>query len=365
MVDLAADGGEPSRAGGGASVPAWRRGQLGPAVVRSGGHGRDAAGVHGAERVVVVGGPVDGVRAGCLEQHQRESVFPLDIGFAARVLALCALPRRDPGDLRRYKRVNGPYRLVVVAMGDQGLPWGSIPRLALAWLCTNVVRKRSRVVELGSSFERFFTALGYPLRMGGRNHRNVKTHVERLFSAAFYMDVEKWAGADRWERNVEIWPVSKRVRLWTSRRGRTAGGWTVASVELSEPLYEAIIERPFPINLNAIKALRKSPLAIDLYLWLTFRMKGSSASSAPELGAAVQAVLGDRGACRSGGARLRQADAEAADSRRGRVAGGPDQVSARRSVADAVGASGRPTTCQESGWGAVSFPQKACGKRKF
>ena len=163
---------------------------------------------------------------------------------------------------------------MVVALGDHGLPWGSIPRLALAWLCTNVVRRRSRVVELGSSFEQFFTALGYPLRMGGRNHRNIKTHVERLFSAAFYMDVEKWAGEDKWERNVEIWPVSKRLRLWRSRRGRTADGWTVASIELSEPLYEAIIERPFPINLNAIKALRKSPLAIDLYLWLTFRMKG-------------------------------------------------------------------------------------------
>ena len=170
--------------------------------------------------------------------------------------------------------MNGPYRLVVVALGDQGLPWGSIPRLALAWLCTTVVRKRCRVVELGSSFEQFFTELGYPFRMGGRNHRNIKTHVERLFSAAFYMDVEKWAGEDKWERNVEIWPVSKRVRLWTSRRGRTAGRWTVGSIELSEPLYEAIIERPFPINLNAVKALRKSPLAIDLYLWLTFRMKG-------------------------------------------------------------------------------------------
>ena len=196
------------------------------------------------------------------------------MGFAARVLALCALPRRDPGDLGRYKRVNGPYRLVVVALGDQGLPWGSIPRLALAWLCTNVVRKRSRVVELGASFEQFFVELGYPLRMGGRNHRNIKTHVERLFSAAFYMDVDKWAGEDAWERNVEIWPVSRRVRLWTSRRGRKTGNWTVASIEVSEPLYEAIIERPFPINLNAIKALRKSPLAIDLYLWLTFRMKG-------------------------------------------------------------------------------------------
>ena len=190
------------------------------------------------------------------------------------MLALCALPRRDPGDLRRYKRVNGPYRLVVVALGDQGLPWGSVPRLALAWLCTNVVRKRSRVVELGSSFEQFFTEIGYPIRTGGQRHRYIKTHVERLFSAAFYLDVEKWAGEDKWERNVEVWPVSRRVRLWSSGRGRAAGGWTVASVEVSEPLYEAIIERPFPVNLNALKALRKSPLAIDLYLWLTFRMKG-------------------------------------------------------------------------------------------
>ena len=215
----------------------------------------------------------DDDRAGHLEHHV-DGVFPFDVGFAARVLALCALPRRDPGGLRRYKRVNGPYRLVVVALGDQGLPWGSIPRLVLAWLCTNVVRKRSRVIELGSSFEQFFVELGYPLRAGGHRHRDIKTHVKRLFEAAFYMDVDKWAGGEDWERTVEIWPVSRRVRMWTTRRGRVAGDWTVASIEVSEPLYEAMIERPFPINLNALKALRKSSLAMDLYLWLTFRMKG-------------------------------------------------------------------------------------------
>ena len=32
-----------------------------------------------------------------------------DLGFMARLLALCSLPRTNPGDRLQYKRVNGPY----------------------------------------------------------------------------------------------------------------------------------------------------------------------------------------------------------------------------------------------------------------
>ena len=35
-----------------------------------------------------------------------------DRGFMARMMALCSLPRTNPGDRIRYKRVNGPYTLV-------------------------------------------------------------------------------------------------------------------------------------------------------------------------------------------------------------------------------------------------------------
>ena len=34
-----------------------------------------------------------------------------DIGFMARLLALCSLPRTNPGDRLQFKRVNGPYTL--------------------------------------------------------------------------------------------------------------------------------------------------------------------------------------------------------------------------------------------------------------
>ena len=32
-----------------------------------------------------------------------------DRGFMARTMALCSLPRSNPGNRKEYKRVNGPY----------------------------------------------------------------------------------------------------------------------------------------------------------------------------------------------------------------------------------------------------------------
>ena len=34
-----------------------------------------------------------------------------DLGFMARLLALCSLPRTNPGTRKEYKRVNGPFTL--------------------------------------------------------------------------------------------------------------------------------------------------------------------------------------------------------------------------------------------------------------
>ena len=47
-----------------------------------------------------------------------------DLGFMARMLALCSLPRTNPGNRHQYKRANGPYKLVMVAGADNKLPYG-------------------------------------------------------------------------------------------------------------------------------------------------------------------------------------------------------------------------------------------------
>ena len=82
-----------------------------------------------------------------------------DRGFMARMMALCSLPRSNPGTRYRYVRRNGPYTLAMTAGVNNKLPYGNFPRLILAWICTEAVRTQSRVLVLGDSLSGFMRAL--------------------------------------------------------------------------------------------------------------------------------------------------------------------------------------------------------------
>ena len=84
-----------------------------------------------------------------------------DMGFMARLMALCSLPRTNPGDRKEYVRRNGPYALVMSAGGLNKLPFGSIPRLLLAWVSTEAVRTRSRELILGKPRSRIHAEAGH------------------------------------------------------------------------------------------------------------------------------------------------------------------------------------------------------------
>ena len=90
-----------------------------------------------------------------------------DLGFMARMMALCSLPRTNPGNRHQYKRVNGPYKLIMSVTGDHKLPFGNLPRLILAWLCTEAVRTQSREIVLGRSLSKFMRTLGINSTSGG------------------------------------------------------------------------------------------------------------------------------------------------------------------------------------------------------
>ena len=53
-----------------------------------------------------------------VNQLVRASEEDSDLGFMARLMALCSLPRSNPGNRLQYKRVNGPYKLIMIAGGD-------------------------------------------------------------------------------------------------------------------------------------------------------------------------------------------------------------------------------------------------------
>ena len=67
-----------------------------------------------------------------VNQLVRASEADPDRGFMARMMALCSLPRTNPGNRKEYKRVNGPFTLIMFSSSASKLPFGNLPRLLLA-----------------------------------------------------------------------------------------------------------------------------------------------------------------------------------------------------------------------------------------
>ena len=106
---------------------------------------------------------------------------PISVSWR-ELMALCSLPRTNPGNRLQYKRGNGPFKLVMTATGDNKLPYGNFPRLILAWVCTEAVRTQSRVILLGPSLAKFMKTLGVYSSGGGNAGIKLRNQMNRLFN---------------------------------------------------------------------------------------------------------------------------------------------------------------------------------------
>ena len=188
-----------------------------------------------------------------------------DRGFMARTMALCSLPRSNPGNRTQYKRVNGPYTLIMSATGVHKLPYGNLPRLILAWICTESVRTQNRELVLGKSLAGFMRSLGVYSTNGGKYTR-LRNQMKRLFGCSVSMTYEDKHG----EQFVSSLIAERGEFWWNVRKPDVPVLWE-SKIELSEKFFNEIIRHPVPLDMNTLAALKRSPLGLDLYLWLTYR----------------------------------------------------------------------------------------------
>ena len=191
-----------------------------------------------------------------------------DLSFMARLMALCSLPRANPGRRLQYKRFNGPYTLIMTAVGKTGLPFGNLPRLLLAWVSTEAVRTQSRELFLGTSLSEFMRKLDLvPVGGGSRGERTrVHKQMKRLFNAHIHLAYE-----DRQVSASVNAPLASRTEFWWNPNRPHGHALWENRIELGEKFFQEIVSHPVPLDMNILKALRRSPLGLDLYLWLTCR----------------------------------------------------------------------------------------------
>ncbi|MEA3291077.1 MAG: replication protein RepA [Pseudomonadota bacterium] len=190
------------------------------------------------------------------------------LGFMARVMVQATMPHKRP-DTTIFDRRNGNFHLSLSAANPKiGLPYGSIPRLLLAWLTTETVRTRERELVLGDSLSDFMRQLGM-VPTGGRwgSITRLKNQTKCLFSchiSAYYDTDETY--------RIANFPVARRASLWWNSKSPEQKSLWKSTVLLDEEFYQELIERPVPVDMRALQALKQSPMALDIYCWLTYRL---------------------------------------------------------------------------------------------
>jgi len=195
-----------------------------------------------------------------------------EIGFSARLLAQATMPHSKPKpEVCQFQRSNGIVTVTINGRLEHGLPYGTYPRLLLAWVTTEAVRTKSPELELGHSLSQFMTKLDLGHCTGGRHGSvaRLRQHMQRLFSSTISAEYQK---DGEWQQ-VTFCPIEGAFIFWDPKKPSQGSLWR-SFISLNRRFFEEITYRPVPIDMAALRVLakRRSPMAIDIYQWLTHRM---------------------------------------------------------------------------------------------
>ena len=198
---------------------------------------------------------------------------PTDVVYMARELILCTLPHSDPGDVPAWSRKNGNLSLGIQPGFNHktgksyGIPYGIIPRLLLVWIVTEIIRTKSRRLELGNTLSEFLEKIGlssYTGRGPRGDARRVREQMERLFNAIISFDYSASYGGRKAHAWVSIQVAPEGVLWWSEKdpeQGALWGSW----IEVGEKFFQAVMAAPNPLDIRVLHHIKNSSLGIDLY----------------------------------------------------------------------------------------------------
>jgi hypothetical protein len=202
------------------------------------------------------------------EKNAKESK---ELGFIATAMIYASLPHSEPEDNKGvFKRKNGLTSLTILNDPDIGLPFGKIPRIICAFLCTEAKKykdTRGPEIFLGHSQTEFIEKMGMHNSGGDRGDiTRYQDQAKRLFTSSITLIGEP--GSQFHWRKVNI--ADEGMLLWNPHEDPEHRSQWQSKLTLSTPFYQECIEHSVPIDMRVLKKLR-GPMAIDIYVWLTYR----------------------------------------------------------------------------------------------
>lgn len=206
-----------------------------------------------------------------------------EVGYINKVTIQATLPYREPdASLPAWGRRAGLAVLVLqpgVTMDHAtgtpmsiGYPYGVIPRMFIAWLGREIKRHKSREIALPENISAFMRDIGIESVTGGKTGsiQAVKRQLQRLTASRItLLTLDKDAPPTDYT-NYEGMQIADKAKFWWANDSQQDSPFGTRLL-LSEQFYNAF-SSAVPVDLRVMRLLNQSPLELDLYCWLTYRL---------------------------------------------------------------------------------------------
>ncbi len=191
-----------------------------------------------------------------------------DMAFSHAVFCQVGLPRSKVEGREFLRQSGAAWVNIQAGYLDEGngpvqqpIPYGALPRLALAHVSTYAVRFKTREIPVGDSASQFLELMG--MDHDGRRYANLRKQMHALAACRLQMGYKGRTFNGQAVEQFDAWIASKG----SNQRPLWPGVMT-----LSEPFYNSLIDASVPLDKRALHALKGSALALDVYSWLAHRL---------------------------------------------------------------------------------------------
>lgn len=186
-----------------------------------------------------------------------------------------------------HKRIDEPvwerhgYQTTLLIESDRtrqktliGIPYGSVARLILPYLQTEAIRTGSPEIVLGRSLNRWIARMD--LTPGGKTRQLVTEQARRISACRLTFFTDQNGGGELRQNGafvrdaISLSGVTDEAQpsLWQDK------------VRLDDGFWRSLREHPVPVREEAIRAIGTRSLAIDIYVWLAYRLHSLSKPTA-------------------------------------------------------------------------------------
>ena len=191
-----------------------------------------------------------------------------DMAFTHAVLCQVGLPRSKV-EGREFMRQSGAAWVNVQAgYLDKGkgpvlqpIPYGVMPRLALAWVSSYAKRDNTREIPIGDSAAEFLRLMGMDDQ--GARYTTLRRQMHALAACRLQLGFKG--------RTYNGQPV-EQFDAWLANGDAQQKSLWPGTMVLSEGYFNSLMDSAVPLDNRALMALKGSALALDVYTWLAHRL---------------------------------------------------------------------------------------------